>query len=159
MITNTGDGVTGPAQHAASRDGARRSRNRWQTAQEGESRAPDGTFFYDRPDGQSGGISSDDFGEGFFDTVFNAARLSGCELLFEIPSALFHEPQGRAAAMRFGARADAELFFILFNAGNDAIRILEEGDVPAAVLDFTRSYAGVLGLIAVDKRLTALSLQ
>lgn len=104
-------------------------------------------------------LNGEALGKQFLSTVHKAAQQAGCELLFEIPSALFQDPAGRSAAMRFGGHGEAELFFILFNAANGAIRVMEEGEVPAIVLDFTRSYAGVLGLIAVDRKLTAPLLQ
>jgi hypothetical protein len=144
MVTNKGEYVNGQMQHAVSQDGTDRG------------------YTNDRPNvGDRIGQQPDDgdLGMQFLDTVFNAARIAGCELLFEIPSALFSEPQDRAAAMRYGTHEDAELFFILFNATNGAIRLLDEGEVPVAVLDFTRSYAGVLGMIAGDRRLTAPLLQ
>ncbi|MEC9342245.1 MAG: hypothetical protein VYD64_00215 [Pseudomonadota bacterium] len=104
-------------------------------------------------------VAGSELNETFLDTIFSAAHQAGCELLFEVPGALFSDPGGRSAAMRCGSRQDAELFFILFNAADGAIRVLEESDVPESVLDFTRSYAGVLGLIAGDRRLTAPLLQ
>lgn len=94
-------------------------------------------------------------GQGFAGSVAQAARKAGCEMLFEIPCGLIGDPAGSAAALARGTDGEAELFFIVFNTSNSEIRILEEGDAPEAVLDFTRSYAGVLGLIAVDHRLTA----
>lgn len=93
--------------------------------------------------------------EEFFGTAFRAARQAGCELLFEIPSVLLSDPVGRAAAISCGEGAEAELFFLLFNAGNGSITIIEASEVPDSVLDFTRSYAGVLSMIGSDRKLIA----
>lgn len=95
----------------------------------------------------------------FFDRASRAARQAGCELLFEIPSVLLSDPVGRAAAIRCGEEADAELFFLLFKSGSGEIAIIEASEVAESVLDFTRSYAGVLSLIGSDRRLVAPLLQ
>ena len=143
MITNEGEHVSGPVNHAA-QDGANAS----------------GTDGVQTDTGSmEWSLNRDDLAEQFLGTVFNAARQSGCELLFEIPGILFYDPNGRAAAMRRGTPDDTELFFVLFNADNGEIRVLEENESPETVRDFTRSYAGVLGMIAGDKRLTAPLLQ
>jgi len=144
MITNEGDGVSSPVGHAAARHGADASGTRRHKA--------------DR-DARGQVPNPGDLAEQFLDTVFNAARQTGCELLFEIPSVLFYEPKGRSAAMRRGGRNNGELFFILFNADSGEIRILDEMEAPETVRDFTYSYAGVLGLIAGDRRLRTPLLQ
>jgi len=102
---------------------------------------------------------ADLLGERFFETVFRAAAQSGCELLFEIPAALFGDPAFLSAAMRSQSESGSQLFFVLFNTTNGAVRIMEEGEVGESVLDFTRSYASVLGLIASDRRLVTPLLQ
>ena len=99
------------------------------------------------------------FNEPFLDTISRVAKQAGCELLFEIPAALFAGPASLSAAMRRRSENGAQLFFILFNAADGTIRIMEESEVGASVLEFTRSYAGVLGLIANDKRLITPLLQ
>jgi hypothetical protein len=94
-------------------------------------------------------------GDAFFDTVHHAARQSGCELLFEIPSVLFRDAGGRAAAMRCGTDGEAELFFILFDEVQGAVSIVEAAEVTEGIVDFIRSYAGVLSLIGKDRQLVA----
>lgn len=94
-------------------------------------------------------------GDSFFDTVFRAAMQAGCELLFEIPPALFDGKSSRAAALRgrAGPTGEEELFFVLFNEKRCAVTIVEATEAGESVVDFTRSYASVLSLIGSDSRL------
>lgn len=95
-------------------------------------------------------------GDRFFDTVFRAACRAGCELLFEIPSVLFQEASSRAAALRDGEEG---IFFVLFSESEGAVSIVDAAEVHASVVDFTRSYAGVLSLMRNDRALVTPLLQ
>lgn len=94
-------------------------------------------------------------GDRFFDIAFRAARQAGCELLFEIPSVLFREENSRVAAIRgHGEGAgDAELFYVLFSERKGAVSIVNANEVHDSVVEFTRSYAGVLNLMRGDRQL------
>lgn len=96
-------------------------------------------------------------GDQFFDAVNRAALQSGCEMLFEIPAVLLNGRGDRAAAISCGAGDD--LLFIAFDTGKGSIFAIAANEVPETVLDFTRSYAGVLGLIACDRKVTSPLLQ
>jgi hypothetical protein len=96
-------------------------------------------------------------GEKFFEAVSRAAENAGCALLFEIPAILIGGKGDRAAAIAFGPSPD--LMFIVFNSKTGAIAVISAGEVPETVLDFTRSYAGVLGMIASDRTVVAPLLQ
>jgi len=96
-------------------------------------------------------------GEKFFDAVSHAAENAGCSMLFEIPAMLLGGTGDRAAAIDCGPAQ--ELMFIVFDSKTGTISVIAAGEVPETVLDFTRSYAGVLGMIASDRTVTAPLLQ
>lgn len=96
-------------------------------------------------------------GDQFFDAVSRAAENAGCQMLFEIPAILLHGNGDRAAAVAGGPEYD--LIFIVFDSKNGEIMVISAAEAPATVLDFTRSYAGVLGMIASDRTVTAPLLQ
>jgi hypothetical protein len=96
-------------------------------------------------------------GEKFFDAVSHAAENAGCSMLFEIPAMLLGGKGDRAAAISCGPAQD--LMFIVFDSKNRKINVISASEVPETVLDFTRSYAGVLGMIASDRTVTAPLLQ
>ncbi|GIL02074.1 MAG: hypothetical protein BroJett030_19730 [Alphaproteobacteria bacterium] len=105
---------------------------------------------------------SPSMGDRFLDTVLRAARQVGCEFLFEVPSVLFGPLNSRAAALRDGADGadgDAGLFFVLLSEREAAVSIVEAAEVSDNVVDFTRSYAGVLSLIGNDQRIVTPLLQ
>lgn len=102
---------------------------------------------------------SPSMGDRFLDTVLRAARQVGCEFLFEVPSVLFGPQNSRAAALRDGADGDAGLFFVLLSEREAAVSIVEAAEVSDNVVDFTRSYAGVLSLIGNDQRIVTPLLQ
>lgn len=93
----------------------------------------------------------------FFDAVNRAAENAGCSMLFEIPAILLHGKGDRAAAIACGP--DQDIIFIVFDSHNGEIVVISAAEAPATVLDFTRSYAGVLGMIASDRKVTAPLLQ
>jgi hypothetical protein len=95
-----------------------------------------------------------EIGERFFEAGSKAAVQAGCEFLFEIPPVLLEKNADRAAASRCGRDGTAELYFLVFEARRGAVTILAEDEVPEMVLEFTLSYAGVLGMIAKDGNLT-----
>jgi hypothetical protein len=97
--------------------------------------------------------------DGFYEAVSYAAELADCEFLFEIPGALFGDEDGRAAVMRSLAVAegrdcvrlnDEHIFYIIFNAKNGVIRIIEEFEVPHSIHAMTHSYSRVLEFLAND---------
>ena len=96
-------------------------------------------------------------GEKFLDAVNRAAENAGCSMLFEIPAILLGGKGDRAAAIACGPAQ--ELMFIVFDSKTGTIRVISAGEVPETVLDFTRSYAGVLGMIASDRTVIAPLLQ
>jgi hypothetical protein len=96
-------------------------------------------------------LSGISLGDQFFEAAWRAARQAGCELLFEIPSLLFRDPAGRAAAIRCGNLEEAELFFFIFNPQSQSIRVVAGSEAPQGLIEFTRSYAGVLDLIARNR--------
>jgi hypothetical protein len=96
-------------------------------------------------------------GEKFFDAVSHAAENAGCSMLFEIPAMLLGGKGDRAAAISCGPAQD--LMFIVFDSKTGKISVISASEVPETVLDFTRSYAGVLGMIASDRNVTAPLLQ
>jgi hypothetical protein len=92
------------------------------------------------------------FDDRFFDIGYHAALKVGCEMLFEVPAILI-EPKGdRCAAIQCRQKGGDELFFLVFEAARGTISIINENEVSQTVLDFTRSYAGVLGMIANDRK-------
>ncbi|MCU0790473.1 MAG: hypothetical protein MUE79_05395 [Nitratireductor sp.] len=93
----------------------------------------------------------------FFDAVNRAAENAGCKMLFEIPAMLLRGEGDRAAAISCGGEQD--IIFIVFDSRNGEIVVISAGEAPETVLDFTRSYAGVLGMIASDRKVTAPLLQ
>lgn len=101
-------------------------------------------------------LSGLSLGDQFFEAAWRAAKQAGCELLFEIPSLLFRDPRGRAAAIRCGNLEEAELFFFVFNPDSQSIRVVAGAEAPPSLIEFTRSYAGVLNLIARERAATAL---
>jgi hypothetical protein len=89
-------------------------------------------------------------GDQFFDAGHNAAIKAGCEMLFEVPAMLV-EPQGdRCAALQYRRDGRDDLLFLVFDAKQGTISIVSENEVSRPVANFTRSYAGVLGMIASD---------
>jgi|GEM_PF-7013598 len=97
--------------------------------------------------------------DGFNEAVSYAAELADCEFLFEIPSALFGDEDGRAAVMRSLAVAksrdwtdlnEEQIFYIIFDAKNGLIRIIEEFEVPISIHALTHSYSKVLEFLAND---------
>jgi hypothetical protein len=98
-------------------------------------------------------------GDRFFDTVFRAAHQAGCELLFEIPTVLFREESSRAAAVRSAGDDEGEFFYVLFSESEGAVSIVDAAEVGESVVDFTRSYAGVLNLIGSDREIITPLLQ
>jgi hypothetical protein len=96
-------------------------------------------------------------GEKFLDAVNRAAENAGCSMLFEIPAILLGGKGDRAAAIACGPTQD--LMFIVFDSESGTISVISADEVPETVLDFTRSYAGVLGMIANDRTVIAPLLQ
>jgi hypothetical protein len=96
-------------------------------------------------------------GDQFFTAVSRAAENAGCHMLFELPAMLLHGNGDRAAAIACGP--DHDLIFIVFDSANGEIMVISSAEAPETVLDFTRSYAGVLGMIASDRNVTAPLLQ
>ena len=97
--------------------------------------------------------------DGFNEAVSYAAGLADCEFLFEIPGALFGDEDGRAAVMRSLAVTkardwvtlnDEHIFYIIFDAKNGLIRIIEEFEVPLSIHAMTHSYSRVLEFLAND---------
>ncbi len=83
--------------------------------------------------------------------VRRAAEHTGCEVLLELPGALFARPQGHAAAIcRGAAHADPEFVFFIMQPEGTEIALVLGKEAPELALTFTRSYAGVLGLLAAD---------
>ncbi len=89
---------------------------------------------------------------GFFETVARAADKAGCELLFEVPGALFATPDTRAAAISCGEHTSIGEVFILYNRDNGVIRVLTGDEVPEEVTRFVRSYAAVLVCLQESNR-------
>jgi hypothetical protein len=89
----------------------------------------------------------------FFDAVNRAAENAGCRMLFEIPAMLLHGNGDRAAAIACGAEED--IIFIVYDSENGEIVVISANEAPGMVLDFTRSYAGVLGMIASGRQVVA----
>lgn len=87
-------------------------------------------------------------GDQFIDSMRNAAQAAGCAMLFEIPAMLLQGKPGRAAAICHGETQ--ELYFVMFDAQEGAIAVLASEDVDPNAIAFTRSYAGVLGMLAFD---------
>lgn len=87
-------------------------------------------------------------GDQFIDSMRNAAEAAGCAMLFEIPAVLLQGKQGRAAAICHGETQ--ELYFVMFDAQEHAIAVMASEDVDPGAIAFTRSYAGVLGMLAFD---------
>ncbi len=87
-------------------------------------------------------------GDQFIDSMRNAAQAAGCAMLFEIPAALLQGRPGRAAAICHGETQ--ELYFVVFDAQEQAIAVMASEDVDPNAIAFTRSYAGVLGMLAFD---------
>ena len=94
-------------------------------------------------------------GERFVQAGRQAARQAGCELLFEVPALLIEHQGDRAAVIRCPKSEGDEFFFLIFNSADGSVAILAEDEVPSMVIAFTRSYAGVLGMIARDSSVTA----
>ena len=89
----------------------------------------------------------------FFDAAFRAAEQAGCQLLFEIPGLLFEGPGDRAAAIACGdGGRETELLFLVFEEARNVVTVVAGEEVPDIVIEFTRSYAGVLAMIASDRR-------
>lgn len=109
------------------------------------------------PEALAAAFSQLSLGDQFFDAVNKAALQSGCEMLFEIPAVLFNGRGDRAAAISCGAGDD--LLFIAFDTGKGSIFAIAANEVPETVVEFTRSYACVLGLIACDRNVTSPLLQ
>jgi hypothetical protein len=99
-------------------------------------------------------LAREEIGDRFFEAGSRAAAQAGCEFLFEIPPVLLEKNADRAAAIRCGRDGTAELYFLVFEARRGSVTILAEDEVPEKVLDFTLSYAGVLGMIAADGNVT-----
>lgn len=91
------------------------------------------------------------------DAIADSANGAGGQMLFEIPAVLLSANGMRAAAISTNGGED--LVFILFDPESGEINMLDSAEVPGTVNDFTRSYAGVLSLIAGDAVLVAPLLQ
>lgn len=100
-------------------------------------------------------MSNASLGDRFFQAGRQAASQAGCELLFEVPALLVENDGDRAAAIRCPKTDGDEYFFLVFNSSNGSVAILAQDEVPAMLIAFTRSYAGVLGMIASDSTVTA----
>lgn len=105
------------------------------------------------------GMATLSLGDTFFETAWRAAKQAGCELLFEMPGLIFGKKDGRAAAIRCSEQDEGEMFFLVFCSSSGEISVIEEQDAPQRVIDFTRSYAGVLGMLGRDSRITSPLLQ
>lgn len=86
-----------------------------------------------------------------------AANQSGFNYLFEIPSVLLGAPEKRAAAICPGAEGgNTQFLFILCDAEEGIISVLDLDEIPEAARRFFLSYASVLanlGKISAVKNL------
>jgi len=98
-------------------------------------------------------------GEQFIEAGLTAAEQAGCKLLFEIPAMLMENTGDRAAAVHCTRNGGDELFFMVLDSTSGAVSLVAEEEVPATVADFTRSYAGVLSMMASDQSLSSTRLQ
>jgi hypothetical protein len=85
---------------------------------------------------------------------YGADQGAACKLLFEIPAMLLEGSVDRAAAVHCSRDGDEELYFLVLDSTSGKVDIICEDDVPLTVVEFTRSYADVLSLIANDQKLT-----
>lgn len=98
-------------------------------------------------------------GEQFIEAGLTAAEQAGCKLLFEIPAVLMENTGDRAAAVHCTRDGGDELFFMILDSTSGAVSLVAEEEVPETVSDFTRSYAGVLAMMASDQSLSSSRLQ
>lgn len=90
-------------------------------------------------------------GEGdFLDEVRSAAQTAGCSVMFELPAMLVDSGARRAVAVAAGGEDDDFLVAVRFDS-DPAIRVIHGGGLEPSLRDFTRSYAGVLGMLALDR--------
>jgi len=121
--------------------------------------APDGNYREMLPQAIAATMSGISLGDQFFEAAYRAAEQAGCEMLFEIPSLFLSDPEGRAAAIRCGNADEAELFFFVFRPESQSIRVVSASEAPETVIEFTRSYAGVLSMIRADRQIVSPLLQ
>ena len=114
--------------------------------------APDANYREMLPQALAATMSGISLGDQFFEAAHRAAEQAGCEMLFEIPSLFLADPEGRAAAIRCGNAEEAEFFFFVFRPNSQSIRVVAASEAPETVLDFTRSYAGVLSMLRADRQ-------
>ncbi len=97
--------------------------------------------------------------EHFMEAGLTAAEQAGCRLLFEIPAVLMENTGDRAAAVHCSRDGGDALFFVVLDSTSGAVCLVAEEEVPETVADFTRSYAGVLAMMASDQSLSSARLQ
>lgn len=97
-------------------------------------------------------------GERFFEAACVAVCEAGCELLFEVPTAIFGQPGDRAVAIR---KTDEHhsLCFLLLRSDEAVVSIVTAGEAPETAIEFTMAYVKVLSLLASDRKITAPLLQ
>lgn len=96
--------------------------------------------------------------ERFFQAACEAACNAGCELLFEVPNAVFEQQSDRAVAIRKKA-SRSSLCFLLMRPEEGVVSIITATEAPQMAIEFTQAYANVLSLMASDGKVTAPLLQ
>lgn len=81
----------------------------------------------------------------FLNYVVGIAESAGCVFLFEVPGALFAQPECRAAAITHQKSLDAtQRTFVLSNLETGIVKVLSEQEVDEKVMRFIDSYTKVL---------------
>ncbi|MGI9400379.1 MAG: hypothetical protein ACR2O0_03915 [Rhizobiaceae bacterium] len=106
-----------------------------------------------------GAIEENASDEQFLEAGLTAAEQAGCMLLFEIPAMLMENNGDRAAVVHCTRDGSDELFFMVLDSTSGEVSLVAEEEVPETVADFTRSYAGVLSLMANVQSLSSSRLQ
>jgi len=87
-------------------------------------------------------------GDAFSSEIKKSADKSGCRFLFEFPAMLIDREADKAAVILCPDEKNFSLVFLVYQQKQARIRIVESGDAPMSLVDFSWSFARVLSFLS-----------